>query len=179
MLNLLVREYLLDAEASVLGLHAADASVRQELESAPAFSNEQGAFDPELYDLVLERNNMTRTEYEDLLRVDLLRSQLLSAIGSDRKVPESLIEAVHRFRAEERSAQLAVVTARGMTGLAEQDDSDLTAYYEANTASFMAPERRSAVVVQLTAEAMVSEIELSDEDSLCRVRSADRRIRSA
>ena len=28
----------------------------------------------------------------------------------------------------------------------------------------MAPERRSAVVVQLTAEAMVSEIELSDED---------------
>ena len=164
VLNLLVREYLLDAEASVLGLHAADASVRQELESAPAFSNEQGAFDPELYDLVLERNNMTRTEYEDLLRVDLLRSQLLSAIGSDRKVPESLIEAVHRFRAEERSAQLAVVTARGMTGLAEQDDSDLTAYYEANTASFMAPERRSAVVVQLTAEAMVSEIELSDED---------------
>ena len=164
VLNLLVREYLLDAEATMLGMRAADASVRQELEGSPAFSNERGAFDPELYDLVLERNNMTRTEYEDLLRVDLLRSQLLNAVGGDRKVPESLIEAVHRFRAEERSAQLALVPARGMTGLAEPDESALTAYYEANTVSFMAPERRSAVIVQLTAQDMVSEIELSDED---------------
>ena len=164
VLNLLVREYLLDAETSKLGMRAADDSVRRELEDSPAFSNEQGAFDPELYDLVLERNNMTRTEYEDLIRVDLLRSQLLNAIGGERKVPESLIEALHRFRAEERSAGLALIPARGMRGLAVPDEAALTAYYEANTASFMAPERRSAVVVQLTAEAMVSEIELSDED---------------
>ena len=164
VLNLLVREYLLDAEASKLGLRAADVSVMQELESSPAFSNEQGQFDPELYDLVLERNNMTRAEYEDLIRVDLLRGQLLNAVGSDRKVPESLIEAVHRYRAEERSAQIALVSARGMTGLTEPGESALTEYYEANTASFMAPERRNAVVVQLTPEAMVSEIELSDED---------------
>ena len=164
VLNLLVREYLLDAEASRLGLRAADASVMQELGNSPAFSNEQGAFDPELYDLVLERNNMTRTEYEDLIRVDLLRRQLLGTVGSERKVPEALIEAVHRYRAEERSAQLAVVSARRMTGLPEPGEAALAAYYEANTASFMAPERRSAVVVQLTAEAMVSEIKLSDED---------------
>ena len=164
VLNLLVREYLLDAEASKLGLRAADVSVMQELESSPAFSNEQGRFDPELYDLVLERNNMTRAEYEDLIRVDILRSQLLNAVGGERRVPEALIEAVHRYRAEERSAALALVPARGMTGLAEPDEAALADYYEANTASFMAPERRTAVIVQLTPEAMVSEIELSDED---------------
>ena len=164
VLNLLVREYLLDAEASKLGLRAADASVMQELQTSPTFSNEQGAFDPELYDLVLERNNMTRAEYEDLIRVDLIRSQLLTTVGSERKVPEALIEAVHRYRAEERSAELALVSARGMTGLPEPGEAALTEYYEANTASFMAPERRSAVIVQLTAQDMVSEIELSDED---------------
>ena len=164
VLNLLVREYLLDAEASTLGLRAADGSVMQELESAPAFSNEQGAFDPELYDLVLERNNMTRTEYEDLIRVDLLRNQLVGTIGSERKVPESVVEALHRYRAEERSAELALVSARGMTGLPEPGESEIAAYYDEHTASFMAPERRSAVYVQLTAEDMVSEIELSDDD---------------
>ena len=164
VLNLLVREYLLDAEAARLGLRAADASVMRELQSAPAFSNEQGRFDPELYDLVLERNNMTRAEYEDLIRIDLLRDQILSAVGGDRNVPESLIDAVHRYRAEERSAQLALIPARSIGGLAEPGETDIQAYYEANTASFMAPERRSAVLVQLTAEDMVSEIELSDED---------------
>ena len=164
VLNLLVREYLLDAEAARLGLRAADASVMRELQSAPAFSNEQGRFDPELYDLVLERNNMTRAEYEDLIRIDLLRDQILSAVGGDRNVPESLIDAVHRYRAEERSAQLALIPARGIGGLAEPGETAVQAYYEANTASFMAPERRSAVLVQLTAEDMVSEIELSDED---------------
>ena len=166
VLNLLVREYLLDAEASKLGLRAADASVMTgapELRRPSATS--RGRFDPELYDLVLERNNMTRAEYEDLIRVDLIRSQLLD----DRRQPsarsrKSLIEAVHRYRAEERSAQLALVPARGMTGLPEPGEAALTAYYEANTASFMAPERRSAVIVQLTAQDMVSEIELSDED---------------
>ena len=164
VLNLLVREYLLDAEASTLGLRAADRSVREELESAPAFSNEQGAFDSELYDLVLERNNMTRAEYEDLIRIDILRDQLTGTVGGDRKVPEALTEALHRYRAEERSAQLALIPSRGIGGLVEPDQAAIQAYYEENTASFMAPERRSAVLVQLTAEAMVSEIELSDED---------------
>ena len=164
VLNLLVREYLLDAEAGTLGLRAADGSVREELESAPAFSNEAGAFDPELYDLVLERNNMTRAEYEDLIRVDLLRDQLVGTVGGARKVPESLTVTLHRYRAEERSAALALVSARGMTGLAEPDEAAIEAYYEENSAAFMAPERRSAVLVQLTAESMVSEIELSDDD---------------
>ncbi len=164
VLNLLVREYLLDAEANALGLRAADGSVRQELESAPAFANESGAFDPELYDLVLERNNMTRAEYEDLIRVDLLRDQLTATIGGDRKVPEALAEALHRYRAEERSARVALVSARGMRGLAEPGESAIAAYYEENTASFMAPERRSGVLVHLTAEALLPEIELSDDD---------------
>ena len=164
VLNLLVREYLLDAEAARLGLRAADASVMQELAGSPAFSNEQGQFDPELYDLVLERNNMTRADYEDLIRVDLLRDQILSAVGGNRRVPEAMIDAVHRYRAEERSAQLALVPAGGMAGLSEPGETAIRAYYDENTASFLAPERRSAVLVQLTAEAMVSEIELSDED---------------
>ena len=164
VLNLLVREYLVDAEANTLGLRTADSSVRQELENTPAFSNEQGAFDPELYDLVLERNNMTRTEYEDLIRIDLLRGQILDTVGSDRKVPEALIEAVHRYRSEERSARVALIPARGIRGLTEPGESAIQAYYEENTNSFMAPERRSAILVQLTAEAMVSEIELSDDD---------------
>ena len=164
VLDLLVREYLLDAEAGALGLRAADASVREELENAAAFSDEQGAFDPELYDLVLERNNMTRAEYEDLIRVDLLRDQLITVIGADRKVPESLADALHRYRAEQRSAVLAVVPRSGMTGVSEPGDAEIAGYYDENTATFMAPERRSAVLVRLTAEAMVSEIELSDDD---------------
>jgi len=164
VLNMLVREYLLDAEANTLGLRAADTSVRRELESAPAFADGQGNFDPELYDLVLERNNMTRGEYEDLIRVDLLRDQLLGTVGSDRPVPQALAEAVHRFRAEERSAELALVQARGIGGIAQPDEAAIEAYYEENASAFMAPERRSAVVVQLTAEALVSEIELSDDD---------------
>ena len=164
VLNLLVREYLLDAEASKLGLSAADFSVRQELEASPAFSNEQGRFDPELYDLVLERNNMTRTEYEDLIRIDLLRDQILTSVGGDRNVPEAMTEALHRYRAEERSARLALIPARGIGGLTVPGEADIQAYYEENSTSFMAPERRSAVLVHLTPEAMVSEIELSDED---------------
>ena len=164
VLNLLVREYLLDAEAGTLGLRAADGSVREELESAPAFGNEAGVFDPELYDLVLERNNMTRADYEDLIRIDLLRDQLVGTVGGERKVPESLTVTLHRFRAEERSAELALVSARRMTGLAEPDEAAIEAYYEENSAAFMAPERRSAVLVRLTAESMVSEIELSDDD---------------
>lgn len=164
VLNMLVREYLLDAEANTLGLRAADTSVMRELESASAFANEQGDFDPELYDLVLERNNMTRGEYEDLIRVDLLRNQLIGTIGGNRKVPEALAEAVHRFRAEERSAELALVQARGIDGIAQPDEAAIEAYYEENTHAFVAPERRSAVVLQLAAEALVSEIELSDDD---------------
>ena len=179
VLNILVREYLLDAEAAKLGLSAANFSVRQELEDSPAFSNEQGAFDPELYDLVLERNNMTRTEYEDLIRIDLLRDQILTSVGGDRNVPEAMTEALHRYRAEERSARLALITARGIGGLTEPGEADIQAYYEENSTSFMAPERRSAVLVHLTPEAMVSEIELSDEDVYARVRGPDRRVRAA
>ena len=164
VLGLLVRQYLLDAEANALGLRAADSSVRRELESADAFMNEEGAFDPALYDLMLERNDMTRAEYEDLIRADLLRAQLLGTVGAERAVPDSLAGALHRYRAERRDAVVATVASAGMAGVAEPDDDEIAAWYAENGEAFMAPERRDGVLVRLTAEAMVSEIELSDDD---------------
>ena len=164
VLGLLVRQYLLDAEANALGLRAADSSVRRELESADAFMNEEGAFDPALYDLMLERNDMTRAEYEDLIRADLLRAQLLDTVGAERAVPDSLAGALHRYRAERRDAVVATVASAGMAGVAEPGDDEIAAWYEENGEAFMAPERRDGVFVRLTAEAMVSEIELSDDD---------------
>ena len=164
VLGLLVRQYLLDAEANALGLRAADSSVRQELEGNDAFMNEEGAFDSALYDLMLERNDMTRAEYEDLIRADLLRAQLLDTVGAERAVPDSLAGALHRYRAERRDAVVATVASAGMAGVAEPDDDEITAWYEENGEAFMAPERRDGVLVRLTAEAMVSEIELSDDD---------------
>ena len=164
VLGLLVRQYLLDAEANALGLRTADSSVRRELESADAFMNEEGAFDPALYDLMLERNDMTRAEYEDLIRADLLRAQLLDTVGAERAVPDSLAGALHRYRAERRDAVVATVASAGMAGVAEPGDDEIAAWYEENGEAFMAPERRDGVLVRLTAEAMVSEIELSDDD---------------
>ncbi len=164
VLSSLIREHLLDAEAHRLGLRAADGEVRQELERSAAFADETGAFDAELYDLVLARNNMTRSEYEDLIRVDLLRDQIGRVIGADRGVPFSLANALHRHRAERRNARLAPIPSNGMTGIPEPTAEEIAAYYEENTALYMAPERRSATAVRLSAEAMVSEIELSDDD---------------
>ena len=127
VLGLLVRQYLLDAEANALGLRASDSSVRRELENADAFMNEDGAFDPTLYDLMLERNDMTRAEYEDLIRADLLRAQLLDTVGAERAVPDALAGALHRYRAERRDAVVATVASSGMAGVSEPGDSEIAA----------------------------------------------------
>ena len=179
VLNLLVREYLLDAEAARLGLRAADASVMRELQSSPAFGNEQGRFDPELYDLVLERNNMTRAEYEDLIRIDLLRDQILSAVGGDRKVPESLIAAVHRYRAEERSAQLALIPARGLAGLAEPERGRRPSLLRGEHGILHGARaaQRGARAAHRRRHGLGDRAER--RGCLCRIRGADRRVRDA
>ncbi len=84
-------------EAKRLNLSVGDATVRDVLLANPAFQIAEGVFSEATYDLVLNQQQITRAEYEDLLRQDqtqtLVSSAISGAIGPQKtqKTPSGII----------------------------------------------------------------------------------------
>ncbi len=68
VLQTLVAQTALDAEAERLKLSVGDETIAQRITQTPAFQGTAGQFDRETYRFTLDRNNLTESSYEASLR---------------------------------------------------------------------------------------------------------------
>ncbi len=159
-----VGQSLVKQEADRLGLTVTDEQVRNEVLEQPAFQNDQGQFDKALYEGQLRRNNMSPDRYEDLVRGDLTRAQLLGTVAAARPAPKALAEAIYRVRQERRNVQSAIVPRDDALELPDPDQATIEAFHKENFGQFTAPEYRTVTLLRLAPEALTSTIELSEDD---------------
>lgn len=164
VLSRLVGEALIDQEAEDLGLRVADLQVREAILEQSSFLTEGNQFDRELYTRVLAQNRLTEAAYENMIRTDLKRQQLLQTIQWPRPAPRALADQLLRFRDEKRSADIAFIARSSSSAPAQPTETELEALHQEQAASFTSPERRTVTYIHLTAEAIMSEMEISDED---------------
>lgn len=160
----LVGQSLVRQEALRLGVTVSDEQVRAEVLRQSAFQNEDGKFDKALYDRQLRNSNLNPARYEDLVRGDLTRAQLLGTVAAARPAPKALAEAFYRVRQERRSAQSAIVPRDDALDLPEPTEVLLETFHKENAAQFTAPEYRTVTLLRLAPEALTGTIELSEED---------------
>ncbi len=160
----LVGQSLIKQEAEQLGLTVSNDQVRAEVAAQASFQNEKGQFDKALYERQLRSNNMSPERYEDLVRGDMTRDQVLGTVASGRPVPKALAEALYRVRQERRNAQSAIIARDDALELPEPDAATLEAFHKDNAAQFTAPEYRTITLLRMAPEALTSTIELSEDD---------------
>ena len=101
-------------------------------------------------------------------RDELLRNQIAASIATGIDVPQPIMEALYRFRNEERTVSFLVVDHTAIAPVGAPDQTTLEDYFEANKQRFQAPEYRKLGILvadpaALADPAAVTDVEVAAE----------------
>jgi peptidyl-prolyl cis-trans isomerase D len=140
----------LDQESKQIGLLVPRETVREFLQTNEQFRNPRtGKFDNEALTGIMREYNYSIREFEDRLQSDLLRNQLTAALNAGGAAPKALIDSLVLRETETRTISYVTVTEDLAAPAAAATPEVLTAYYEKNSAQFMAPEFRTFTAATL------------------------------
>lgn len=159
----LVQRALFDLAAKDAGILVGDDTIRQRIADEPAFRGPTGQFDRNLFASVLRQNNLTEQGYTALLRRDIARGVIASSVGAGVTAPKPLVEELYRQREEKRVAEVVSVPNASVKDAGTPDEAAQLRYYEDHQVRFTAPEFRALSYLELTADSVAKDIEITDE----------------
>lgn len=159
----IITEELFNAQAKDMNLLVSDDQLVRRISQQQAFYDAQGQFSRARFEQVLRMSGLTEADYVKLLRADVHRQQLVSAVTGGVAVPDTLAELLYRYRHERRLADYVVLPDDSFE-VASPTDSALRSYYQENQDAFMAPEFREVSLIHLTAEQLVDEVRVGEDE---------------
>jgi peptidyl-prolyl cis-trans isomerase D len=160
----LVTRALIDVAARDLGVTASDLAVQDAVRRIDAFRGPGGGFDRSLFGAYLRQAGLSEAQFVTSAREDLQRGQYLGSLRAGIAPPEAMLDALYKYRAEQRVVEVATISAATVEGLSPPDEAQLSAFYEENKQFFQAPEYREATVVVLSVEELAASIVIDDEE---------------
>jgi peptidyl-prolyl cis-trans isomerase D len=164
VIDQIVDRELLDQEVTHLHLDLSDDVIRSAIMSNPAFIGPDGKFNRDQFNQVLAANRMTEDSLVARLRQEIPRGDLLQALTAGVVVPRQVIDAVYRYRAEKRVADVVAVPLSGVSNIPAPTDDELMKFYEAHPDLFRASEYRSFTLASLTPSEVGGGIKISAEE---------------
>ncbi len=157
----------LDQESYKMGMSVPREMVSEFLQTSEQFKNPRtGKFDSEALTGILREYNYSIREFEDRLQSDLLRNQLMSAVGAGGAAPKGLVDSLALRETEMRTISYLTIT-EDMAGSAPATSPQaLLEYYKKNSSQFMAPEYRTISVVILKGSDYLETQSISEADLL-------------
>ena len=162
----LVNEALFDQAADTLGLRTPDSVIADAIREDPLFQDRTGQFSQVQFNNYLAATRVDEPSFVAQRRRELARQELISVIGASAAVPDTLAEALHRYRNETRHITAILIGSATVGDVGAPTEEEIGAYYRENEQQFMAPEYRELRVISLTAEAVAETVEFSEEQLL-------------
>ena len=162
----LIRLTLLDDAAKRLGLSVSDAEVQSAILRDPDFQ-QQGAFDPRLYDLFIGRGRNREAEkvaYEKWLRLQLLGAKVMENVASFAKVSEAELQEYFRLSREAVQVDYLVVNPEPLVAKVKPAEGELKEYYQKHEAEFRIPERVKVRYLLVRSQDFLKKAEVSPKD---------------
>lgn len=163
VLNNLIAQRVLAAEAKHNKLSVSDQSLQQTIINMGGLTTADGKFDVERYKTILAAQGKTPTSFEAELRQNLISQQVNAAIQSSAFAPDSLAKRLSELGEQEREVQQLAFRASDYVSQVKVTDDMLKSYYEKSN-QFNVPEQVKAEYVVLTADALAAQINVSDAD---------------
>lgn len=154
----------LTQEARRLGLVMPSELVREVLNTDERFKNPAtDKFDADWLARVLQQYDLNLALFRQTVTEDLLRDQLISAVSRGPQTPDIFKEGIALREIERRDLTYVIVTDE-MAGIPEEPTPQtLQAYYEENSAAYMAPEMRSFLLLEVTNKSFEDDATISEE----------------
>ncbi|WP_375173049.1 SurA N-terminal domain-containing protein [Pseudooceanicola sp.] len=164
VLSRLISDAAIDNEAARIGLSVGDETLAKQLQGIAAFRGVDGKFDRDAYTFALERAGLSESEFERSIRKETSRALVQGAVVSGAALPDSYVDAVLRYFAENRRVTWARVESDQLEAdNLEPSEEDLRALYEDEIEDFTRPEMKRITYAWLTPEMILDQVEVDEE----------------
>ncbi len=155
----------LNQQTRDLGLSVTDERVRDQLLAQPSFSGLTGGFDQAAYEFYLDRQGYSAREFEELLRKEISRNLIRTAVAGGVEMPGIFAGRVMSHLGEERTFDYARLDPGLLDAeVPEPTEADLSAYYDANPDAYTLPETRMVSYVALTPSELAASVDVSEDE---------------
>ena len=163
VLNTLIQSAAIDNQSLQMKLAVPDAMLAQEAMQNQEFQGADGKFDATLFKRLLASNGMSEAGYFAEERRIRLREAVTGTANGNVAPAKSAVEALYRYRNEQRDARYFVLRT-AETEIAAPAEDEVKAEYEANPTAYTAPEYRAIAVMKVEPKDIAAKVELSDAD---------------
>ncbi len=164
VLNDLVGQKILVAEARRMGLEATDEEVREEILEYPVFKDETGRFvGRERYQETLRRMRLDPSTFERDVRDSIVLQKLQQALAANVFVSDQDVERAYREQVE-RARVRWLRLPRAQVGTVEVTPLELSTYYQQNQNRFRLPQQRQVAYLLVDPNQMLERAAPSEEE---------------
>lgn len=162
VLSTLIAWAAIDLHAKKLNLGITDDAIKQSILRDPTFYDRSGRFSRRDFLQTIREHGLSEQAYVAEERRNNVRRQVLSTLAEATEIPRALLEAVNRFRGEQRTLKYFILPAAGAA--AEPAEEQLKSFYEGHKPQFTAPEYRKIGVLTATLDAIKQRMSVQDAD---------------
>jgi len=159
----LIAERLMAIEAVKSRLLVSDDTLRSVILAMPAFQRD-GHFSKADYEALLRAQGLTEAQYEARLRYDLSVGQLRQAVAATAIASKTVATRLAALENEQRELAESLIPAGLYLDKVTLDAGQAQAYYDANKAEFMSPERAKVEYLVLSAAELSRAVPISDAE---------------
>lgn len=159
-LNRLIDESLLLQAADRMGLKVGDAELRQEIQKLPYFQRD-GKFDEQLYFMVLSRNRLNSSEFEENERRRLEMKKVVEELSSLAKVSDAELREMFNLSKDAVKVSYLVVTPEKFIGKKQPGEAEISQYYQDNQAALHLPARARVSYLVFRYQHFLEEVKIS------------------
>jgi peptidyl-prolyl cis-trans isomerase D len=162
-LNQIIEQRLIADESRHLGIRVSDASLAAAIGADPKFQ-ENGTFDPQRYEEILQANDMLPSDYETAMRIGLMREALRQMVDQGVQVSEA--DARHAYDLRNQKIKLAYlqIPYQDFSAKITPTSKQVEDYYNSHKDEFREPERIKIAYIHYDPAILGAKVAPSDKD---------------
>ncbi len=164
ILNQLVDEEAMVAEARKQGITVSDAELRERILTMPGLLENGKFVGEQRYRMALQTQNLTTAEFERNLRQALMIQKLRDAVTGWMSVSDVDVAAEFRRRNEKVKLDVVPVTAAAFVKDVTVTDAELAAYFEKSKDKYRIGERRKIKYAIVNVDQVRNAVKVADAD---------------
>ncbi|MDO9926330.1 SurA N-terminal domain-containing protein [Glaesserella parasuis] len=162
ILNGLVDDELLRQYAKNLKIDVSADQIKSEIVNSPAFQQD-GKFNNNLYQQALRNNGLTADGYAAIVYEGMLFAQIQEAIVNSSFTVPAQQELLAKLLLQKRQVRLATYSIAKEVNNQTASAEEMQAYYEANKANFVNPEKLTVEYISIEPKDLANKIQVTNE----------------
>ena len=159
----LITKQLINNDIKKSQFKITDQQLSQYIIGMPDFQKD-GKFSQELYDKVLQNNQLNPKKFEESIRNDLLIQQVRDGLQKLTFIPPNNLTETLKATSQQREVTVAEFKTKEYMAKANISEKDMQAFYDQNKSKFLAPEQVKAEFVVFSLTSILPSITVTEDE---------------